>query len=290
MSKSTKSVKCVRDLRDIPLKAYRLPSDGRQWKKAAVVRQRLANFLATFADGDGTRVYPGEKKMTAFLGCHRATTFRALDDLRTLGLMKDKLGLVDRSGRPSERGTALRVMDVDGFRARAGVASSKPEVASSQPEVASSIAGVASTCDTTVQALDRHRTEPPTPPGWEEGWFLSDHIFNQMGAVTTKVRPRLKAESDRHGFEVMKTAVRLFLKFKGGTDGMKDPWLVFLSGADPWMEKARQEVERDPERNPVLRAKQEQMNAAQSAKDRAFLEAEPASDCGEMDADAIFGK
>jgi hypothetical protein len=35
----TKSVKCVRDVRDSKLELYRLPDDGREWKHAARNRQ-----------------------------------------------------------------------------------------------------------------------------------------------------------------------------------------------------------------------------------------------------------
>jgi hypothetical protein len=71
----SKSVKCVRDVRDSKLELYRLPDDGREWKHAARNRQALAVYLATFAFGDSTQIYPGVKKMAEHFGCGRATMF-----------------------------------------------------------------------------------------------------------------------------------------------------------------------------------------------------------------------
>jgi len=47
------TMKCSQDWRDFTLDYYRLRSDGRQWRTQASKRRQLAEYLATFADGDG---------------------------------------------------------------------------------------------------------------------------------------------------------------------------------------------------------------------------------------------
>jgi hypothetical protein len=112
MADKLKSVHCVRDLRNAPLEEYKFPDDGRTWKHVARNRQALANFLATFADGDGSRIFPTVETMTKHFGWSRATTFRLLADLRALNLLSEKIGL------HGESGPAIRKMDVVGFRQR----------------------------------------------------------------------------------------------------------------------------------------------------------------------------
>ena len=107
MSDKTKSVHCVREVRDATIERFRLPDDGRQWKTAARNRQALANYLATFADGDGTRVRPSEPTMTEHFGWSRATTFRYLDDLKALGLQKRVGRFGGSRGSQSENWTLL---------------------------------------------------------------------------------------------------------------------------------------------------------------------------------------
>jgi hypothetical protein len=112
MADKPKSVACVRDLRDAPLEEFRLPDDSqRQWKQVARNRQALANFLATYADGDGSRVYPSIATMMLHFGWSKATNCRLLKDLETLGLQK-KVGL------QGKQGTARRQIQVDAFRLR----------------------------------------------------------------------------------------------------------------------------------------------------------------------------
>jgi hypothetical protein len=163
--RNNKSIHCVRDLRDAPLEEFRLPDDKREWKHVARNRQALANFLATYADGNGSRVYPGEKVMTSHFGWSRGTTFRVLDDLEKLGLQKR----VGRHG--GSRGTAVRQLDVASFRARFGVSNSPSE---SQTQVASESQTQTSESqtqtseshtgrDTTVHSL-RHANRPTNRP------------------------------------------------------------------------------------------------------------------------------
>jgi hypothetical protein len=162
----TKSAHCVRDLRDAPLEEFRLPDDKRQWKPLARNRQALANFLATYADGDGSRIFPSVATMTEHFGWSRATAFRLLADLRALGLLSEKTGL------HGERGTAVRKMDVTRFRGRtftgaaalaqnafAGVSkSSEQESQSPDAGVSKSVAGVSKS---TAGVSPVRETQPP---------------------------------------------------------------------------------------------------------------------------------
>jgi hypothetical protein len=81
------SVKCVRDIRDVGPQYYRLASDGKKWLHVCRQRQQLALWLATFADGDGSSITTGTKRMENALFLSRRTLFRLLDDLRALGFL-----------------------------------------------------------------------------------------------------------------------------------------------------------------------------------------------------------
>jgi hypothetical protein len=113
MAEHTKSVACVRDWRDFTLDYYRLPSDGRKWRAAASNRRQLLEYLATFADGDGSNVQVGVERMEdKFQPISRATIFRLLDDLRELRALAPKSGLTSRYG------TAVRSLTLEAFAAR----------------------------------------------------------------------------------------------------------------------------------------------------------------------------
>jgi hypothetical protein len=105
----TKSVKCVRDWRDFTTDYYRLPTDGRQWKSQASKRRQLAEYLATFANGDGGSITLGIERMAGKFEVDRATIFRLLDELRELRALAPKCGLV------SKHGCAVRALTLDAF-------------------------------------------------------------------------------------------------------------------------------------------------------------------------------
>ena len=108
----TKSVACVRDWRDFTLDYYRLESDGRQWKSQASKRRQLAEWLATFANGDGTSIEVGIERMADKYAVDRATIFRWLDELRELHALAPKINLTSRHG------TAVRSLTLEAFEAR----------------------------------------------------------------------------------------------------------------------------------------------------------------------------
>jgi hypothetical protein len=91
------SVRCVRDVRRLPLASYRMPDDGRKWKELCSKRLALANHLATFADADGTNIKPGVTTLMIHFGWSRRTVFNVLDDLKRLGMIISK-GLSEYHG------------------------------------------------------------------------------------------------------------------------------------------------------------------------------------------------
>jgi hypothetical protein len=134
MEDQSKSVSCVRDLRAFPPSCYHLPTDGRKTAHLCNERQRLALLLATYADGDGSRIYPGIERLMRESGMTRRTLFNRLDDLRKLGILKTE-------GLTRERGTARRSLDVS--KLKAGVQDSDAGVQNTpEPECKIADAGV----------------------------------------------------------------------------------------------------------------------------------------------------
>jgi hypothetical protein len=56
VSEKTTVTKCSIDVRNLPLEAFRLPTDGRKWKQSARSRFAVLHYLSSFANPDGTFV------------------------------------------------------------------------------------------------------------------------------------------------------------------------------------------------------------------------------------------
>jgi hypothetical protein len=98
----SKSLKLSRNMRGIPATTYRMRGDGRKWKMLCDQRKQLADWLATYGDGDGTRIFPKVATMlAAFDTWSRAKIFARLKDLRALGVMQPE-------GRKGEHGPRIR--------------------------------------------------------------------------------------------------------------------------------------------------------------------------------------
>ena len=145
----TESVRCVRDIREFPPESYRLPKDGRKWLALCKERRALANQIATYANGDGTSITAGVDRWVRELGIKRRTLFRRLDDLRQLGVLRDKHGLV------AENGTAIRSLDLSALKMPE---EAKPEVPDSAAGVSDSVAEVS---DSTYQECQIDRSGVP---------------------------------------------------------------------------------------------------------------------------------
>ncbi len=101
------AVKCVRDMCDFPPECYRLASDGRKWKRLCGDRQKLATWLAIKADGDGTRIFPGIKRMMKAMGWSRRKTCYVLHALQVIGCVVRE-SEDGKKLKTSEHGTARR--------------------------------------------------------------------------------------------------------------------------------------------------------------------------------------
>jgi hypothetical protein len=235
-----KSTRCVRDLRDAPFEEFRLPDEGRQWKSNARNRQALANFLATYADGDGTRIFPSAETMTKHFGWGRATTFRLLADLRALQLLGDKTGL------HGKQGTAVRKMDVVGFRKKTftgssalvqnafqGVAGSDVKESQTQVQgvsnsgqgVSNSGQGVSNSRLTQPPRFTATETATATATNSESeqqagGWQLLEKKHSATMGFMKKHRADFQKLIDEHGFDVVDNAVLAALE-EGNLESVK---------------------------------------------------------------------
>lgn len=208
------AVACVRDMRSIPTTAYRLPDDGRKWRTLCEDRKRLADWLATYADGNGTAIYPGNATIRrAFDTWSRAKIFRVLAALH-------RLKILSRQGYTGEHGTRVRALH--------------PE-ALSRPGVSNSVAGVsdstdqefqirgAEVSDSTGRSLMHGETQPsltvqslrpPLPPAGAGGSteqllsWCGETIGVQMGRH--RRLPNLNAYTGGRAVDVVE-----FLKRKG---------------------------------------------------------------------------
>jgi hypothetical protein len=105
MMASNNAVKCSIDGRQFPPSSYRLADDRKKWRRLCEERRMIALQLASYADGDGSNIEVGIKRVIRETEFSRATIFRRLDDLRRLGVLRDKDGLTGK------RGTARRSID-----------------------------------------------------------------------------------------------------------------------------------------------------------------------------------
>jgi hypothetical protein len=78
-----------------------MPNDGRKTALLGRERKQLADFLATFADADGSRIFPSVETIATALDRSRATIFRRLDDLCALGVL-------GKEGYHGEHGSRIR--------------------------------------------------------------------------------------------------------------------------------------------------------------------------------------
>jgi len=253
MTEQTKSVHCVRDLRDVPASAYRLPGDGRQWLHASRQRQALAMLLATYADSDGSRVRPSRVTMAAHLSCSVRTVQSLLNDLEELGLQR-KVGL------HGESGPAVRQLDVDALRTRAGVQTSPARVKASPEEeckldrsgVQSSSAGVQGSGGG-VQPMRCTQPSglpspppPPTatePPTAADGWWRefnkkTSAIPAMLGATITAQQKRdLHAQSLRCGEDLFPAIREWIDKRSMPVETLRNKWGAWLNECEPFLDR-----------------------------------------------------
>jgi hypothetical protein len=105
---------CLIRVSALPLERYRLPDDGRKWTRARN-RQSVLNFLARFANDDGTflrratNYSPGELRLMKHFHFSRQWVEILLDDLHQLGFLN-----WTRANRQAQREYTVIVSDSDG--------------------------------------------------------------------------------------------------------------------------------------------------------------------------------
>jgi len=83
----TKPIRCLLDVRGIPLEKFRLARDGKKWRQPARHRSDLLFRLASYADPDGTLGKFSPSMQTLSEHFAERTLYRYLDDLRELKLL-----------------------------------------------------------------------------------------------------------------------------------------------------------------------------------------------------------
>jgi hypothetical protein len=170
-------LKLSRDLREVPVERYRLPTDGRKWKAIARERMALAEWLSTYGDADGTRIWPSVGSMVLHFGWSRGKMFYLLADLRKLKLLDGepagrrggaRTAKDPRGALTGEHGTRKRRMNLAAFlgaEVQDSQNSPAAEVQDSGAEVQSNVGHNRHLTDT--------KTTPPTPPhaGGTETYF-----------------------------------------------------------------------------------------------------------------------
>jgi hypothetical protein len=254
MTSSTKSVKCVRDWRDFSLDYYRLPRCGNQWRRQAEKLMHFAEYLSTFADGDGTSIEAGVDRMVAKFRVDRSTIFRWLADLRELRSLAPKSGLTGRYG------TAVRMLTRDAFVARDAALMESQTLDSEGHGVASPKGMESQTVDPEVmksQTLGEFATLPVESINREAKQEQHQHQVllsgqesvrrkTQTPDVTSEALPPLTDQSKtlgqqfdlryHPGFNVLapglSTATKQWQEFAGATDLLCLCWDVVTDFAD----------------------------------------------------------
>ena len=202
-----KSVKLVRDMRGIPATAYRLSTDGRKWKATCAERKQIADWLATYGDGDGSRIFPKiETVLAAFDTWSRATIFRRLKELR-------KLGVLQSEGRKGESGPRVRKLIPAALKepqpVQAEVSDTTSEVSDSQnepkaevsnrkPEVSDSRAEVSISIETQTVTRPSHAVRCASAVDGDSGvgsGFAFDFDFTRTNANCYTVTDAKKFET-----------------------------------------------------------------------------------------------
>jgi hypothetical protein len=108
MSDSTKAIRAVRG---IPPEVYRLPTDGRKWLHDCQLRKYVVLQLATYADANGSRIFPSARTIGRELGISERTVKYVFNDLKTLGVLIDQ-GFTDGKYKH----TRIRALDIAKIR------------------------------------------------------------------------------------------------------------------------------------------------------------------------------
>ena len=88
---SKPALRCAQDCADLPIQAFRLPDDGAtKWQSVCLKRRAVLQRLSLAANQNGRSICLSVERVSQSIGLSRATVFRILGDLRTLGLLNDE--------------------------------------------------------------------------------------------------------------------------------------------------------------------------------------------------------
>ena len=109
-NKKASPVKCARDAMAYPPECFSLKTDGRKAKHLCEKRRAVFIQFALYADGDGTRSWPGNKRIAEQCGLSERTTKRLIADLVALGCATEAVGPDGKVKLHGPRGTTERLV------------------------------------------------------------------------------------------------------------------------------------------------------------------------------------
>jgi len=101
--------RCLLEVKVLPIQAYRLPRDGRRWAQACLSRRAVCQALASFANADGSSIFPSIETLYQEIGLSERLIKYRLDDLEELGFLINY--------KQNRRGTKNRAMNRAKIRA-----------------------------------------------------------------------------------------------------------------------------------------------------------------------------
>jgi hypothetical protein len=106
-SKTDNAFKLIQLVGDYPADLYRIPTDGRKWKRLCQDRALLVGKLARYGDPDGTTIRPAIETIRKQLCWSERKLFYVLDSLQEHGV------LANEPHYHGMRGTRVRRLDID---------------------------------------------------------------------------------------------------------------------------------------------------------------------------------
>ena len=185
------TTKCVRDVRSAPPAAYRLGGDGKKWRWMCEERRKLLMQLASYADGNGTGIWPSVQRLADETGMNRRTAFRLLNDLRTLGFLED--GELHGAYK-----TRIRSINVGKVKAEVSFDDKKGE--SPVPNRPAPVTNSPTTCDKYTPPHNRpylpsYQTENKTHLSSDEKLSDDERVFASLNESKSESEPTPSWES-----------------------------------------------------------------------------------------------
>jgi len=293
-TKQPSVIKAVRDLRSVPPQVYARPSDGRKLAHLCRERRALVLQMATYADADGSGIFPSEYTLARDLGKSRRAVVYLMAHLIEMGFVEN-----DGWQNFGEKHTRRRRLRIDRILAAATPEALRkigaPTAQDSQGHCATLAEPLRKIGAPTAQ--DSYCAQPPAlpiqPPTHTGGACVDSKPLAAKDAWEQAMRwvpPDMRAsgwkrgEESRaadliaqHGWEKFVAAVRLYWKEKGSAffDKTEYKWSGFLIGAAGWVADVtpdmlrHQAQQRELKTNPDAKAAEAARLEAHVAKQKA---------------------